>query len=131
MMRSLVMFLRQAEAGFRSTKNSAILMGLGSVPSSGRPAFEMTVRTSGTHLSSRRICAQRRVASDTEMPGGDDDQHGAESRPAYFGCRIEDDVADAGPVGSMFALGQTAKDVLNNNHRAVDDNAKIHRPQGE
>ena len=65
-----VMPRRHSGGGFNSTKHSAMLIGLGSVPSSGRPAFEMTVFTSGTVRSNCRILAVWATASVTEMPGG-------------------------------------------------------------
>src|SRR5262249_62275124 len=60
----------QAAGGLRSTKNSAILIIFGSVPSSGRPAFEMTDVTSGNWRRIDRIRAQSREASLTERLGG-------------------------------------------------------------
>ena len=67
---SLVMWRVHSDSGFTSTKNSAMLISLGSVPSSGRPAFEITVRTSGNWRSSARMRAHSRDASLTEMPSG-------------------------------------------------------------
>ena len=56
--------------GFRSTKTSSMLIGLGSEPSSGRPALEITVLTSGVLCRMARTWAQRAMVSSTEMPAG-------------------------------------------------------------
>ena len=67
---SLLMPRRHCSGGFKSTKHSTILIGFGSVPSSGRPALEMTAFTSGTLRNALRMAAHWTVASVTEMPGG-------------------------------------------------------------
>ena len=67
---AFVMPGRHSGGGFNSTKHSAMLIGLGSVPSSGRPALEMTIFTSGTVWSNCRILAVWATASVTEIPGG-------------------------------------------------------------
>ena len=67
---SRVIFLVHSEGGFKSTKNSHMLIGFGSVPSSGRPACEITWVTSGNRRSTVRTRATMRDACDTETLGG-------------------------------------------------------------
>ena len=67
---SLVLPGRHRDSGTKSTKSSAELKIFGSVPSSGRPTFEITVFTSGTvcrALRTVRICS---IASSGETDGG-------------------------------------------------------------
>ena len=66
----LVLPSRHCDSGLRSTSNSAMLISLGSVPSSGRPALEMTVFTSGMVLISARTRASSRMDSATDTLGG-------------------------------------------------------------
>ena len=68
--RSFVTPRGHSASGRTSTRNSAMLIIFGSVPSSGRPAFERTETTSGNRRSIPRIRASCRDVSVTEMPGG-------------------------------------------------------------
>ena len=61
---------RQWDSGFRLTRISHMLIGLGSVPSSGLPHLEMTVSTSGTDASTERNRPLMRCASVTETDVG-------------------------------------------------------------
>ena len=67
---SRVRCARHWDGGFRSTKNSAMLIVFGSVPSSGRPACEMTCVTSGNCRMICRTRAESRDASETETLDG-------------------------------------------------------------
>src|SRR4030095_2938951 len=66
----LVTFRVQVEVGFRSTRHSTMLIIFGSVPSSGRPALEITLFTSGIFRRSFRMRADWAEVSLTETPGG-------------------------------------------------------------
>ena len=67
---SLVLPGRQRDSGTKSTKSSVELRILGSVPSSGRPAFAITVFTSGTVCSARRTAAICTRVSSGDTDGG-------------------------------------------------------------
>ena len=67
---SLVTFLFHSVRGFRSMKTSTILIGLGSVPSSGRPACDIAEITSGNCRMIARMRAHIFDVSLTEIPGG-------------------------------------------------------------
>jgi len=67
---SLVSPERHCDSGLKSTKISEELKIFGSVPSSGRPTFEMTVCTSGTLCSALRTSRIRSCASPGETDGG-------------------------------------------------------------
>ena len=58
-----------SDSGFRSTSISAMLMSLGSVPSSGRPALKTTLRISGIFFSASCIRPISIDASVTETLG--------------------------------------------------------------
>ena len=62
--------LRHSSCGFTSTNTSAMLKVLGSVPSSGCPALETTVRTSGTVSSALRTLNNNLVASSLDTLDG-------------------------------------------------------------
>ena len=61
---------RHSSVGLTSTNTSAMASGLGSVPSSGCPALETTVRTSGIVLNSKRALRKTRAASSWERLAG-------------------------------------------------------------
>ena len=54
---SFDMSRRHCDGGFTSTRNSAMLIIFGSVPSSGRPAFDITDATSGNCRTVARMRA--------------------------------------------------------------------------
>ncbi len=66
---------RHWSSGFRSTKISAMEMVLGSVPSSGWPALETVVRTSGTDSRALRAMRRMREASAVEDIGREAEVH--------------------------------------------------------
>ena len=67
---ALVRPLRHCSSGLISTNTSAMLMVFGSVPSSGWPAFDTAVRTSGTFKSSSRTVRSMRAASSFDTLDG-------------------------------------------------------------
>ena len=58
--------LRHSDSGFTSTRNSDMLMSFGSVPSSGRPVFDVTLATSGDWRIAARMRWFNCCASVTE-----------------------------------------------------------------
>lgn len=66
----LVTFRFHSDSGLRSTKNSAMLTSFGSVPSSGRPAFDITRFTLGIPAIKARIFAVSACASVTDTLDG-------------------------------------------------------------
>ncbi len=66
---SRVMPGRHWSSGLMSTKISAMEMVLGSVPSSGWPALETVVRTSGTLSRAWRAMCRMRAASSLDTVG--------------------------------------------------------------
>ena len=67
---------------------------------------------------------------------GDDNQHRKQRRPAHLNGGVPDHVHAPAVftiihllVVKLLVLGQSPENVFNHDHRAVDDDAKIHRPQ--
>src|SRR5207248_1256725 len=144
--RSFVTPRGHSASGRTSTRNSAMLIIFGSVPSSGRPAFERTETTSGNRRSIPRIRASCRDVSVTEMPGGNMTliqsapslSSGRNSVPnAGTSRRLPASAATAAPrtilrrSGAMMfaAFGETPEDVLQHDDRPVDDDPEVHRAE--
>ena len=57
------------------------------------------------------------------------DEHGEERGTPHLGGCFHNDRAHLLPVVRVVMLGELAKNVLHHNHRAIDDDAEIHRAE--
>ena len=112
---SRVILRVHCDGGFRSTKNSAMLIGFGSVPSSGRPACEMTCVTSGNSRAMRRTWATSRFASETDTLEGS--VRLIHSVPSFSSGR--NSVPSLGTSSRAIASAATALPMAANGRRSV------------
>ncbi len=62
---------------------------------------------------------------------GDNDEHGEERRPADLASGLQDGRGDRSAISTMLLFRQAPENIFHDDHRAIDDDPKIHRAEGE
>ena len=91
----------------------------------------------GNQRSNHRVGHRREDFSfvtlhrENRQVGDHDDDHREDCRPTDFDNGLLDGATARPMIVQLVGLAQTPENVFNDDHRAIDNDAEVHRPQGQ